>query len=419
MDNMDTPASTKALMNPLLLKIVLSYMDVPTLESARSVCTLWADLGAAFLGEQVSVTFTTQNCCRKNNSKSSKELGSLHPKLARSVLLIMVPSPCGWLSLPKNLTTNLPHISDHIVEFDVTLSSRFEPTLERMWMMHHFPNLGLLTLTFVMINIDTSDNSEDQDDSKENYPPKIPQFLTLPNLESLKIVVKDQNEIGQDDGISSICQGLLNSASNVVNVTIYVSFYPDFTPCTKLEMLAYTYVHFRDKWTHEEVYVDFPILTWMLDTCLDYVTRLTLSCRHDWNDLHEQIFMLPSMTKLVVLHIKGMFPLGNFLHQDHLPNLTHVTFSGYNRYGVCLPDTFENFDLPHERITSLDVDAVYRYFDQDVETAVKIARLFPSVKKFRLKLTIFDEGDDDPSRNGSVAILRHVEFDVWFGGDRE
>ncbi|OXA53835.1 hypothetical protein Fcan01_10301 [Folsomia candida] len=327
----------------------------------------------------------------------------------------MVPSPCGWLSLPKNLTTNLPHISDHIVEFDVTLSSRFEPTLERMWMMHHFPNLGLLTLTFVMINIDTSDNSEDQDDSKENYPPKIPQFLTLPNLESLKIVVKDQNEIGQDDGISSICQGLLNSASNVVNVTIYVSFYPDFTPCTKLEMLAYTYVHFRDKWTHEEVYVDFPILTWMLDTCLDYVTRLTLSCRHDWNDLHEQIFMLPSMTKLVVLHIKGMFPLGNFLHQDHLPNLTHVTFSGYNRYGVCLPDTFENFDLPHERITSLDVDAVYRYFDQDVETAMTIHRVTEVLQSFATwNLTSgLVEIESDHDTTDVLAVLRGVV--AWKG----
>ncbi|XP_035708436.1 uncharacterized protein LOC118435968 [Folsomia candida] len=76
--------------------------------------------------------------------------------------------------------------------------------------------------------------------------------------------------------------------------------------------------------------------------------------------------------------------------------LTHVTFSGYETAGLCLPHIFEDFDLPHKQITSLDVEAVYRYFDQDVETAARIVRLFPSVKKFRFKMTILDEGEDDP-----------------------
>ncbi|OXA55095.1 hypothetical protein Fcan01_10299 [Folsomia candida] len=406
---MDTPASTKALMNPLgssskiwsskeplvedessegirqvtripfstqLLNLIFPYLDAPSLKSARSVCTLWAELSTSFLGKWTSVTFTTENCCREEISKSSKELGSLHPKLAKSVVLVLAQPPCGWISLPKNLTTNLPHISDHIVEFDVTLSSRFEPTLERMWMMHHFPNLGLLTLTFVMINIDTSDNSENEDDNyNENHPPhKIPQFLNLPNLKSLKIVVKDKSEIDQDDGISSICQGLLNSAACVENVTIDASFYPDFTPCTKLDMLAYTFIHFED---FGQVYVDIPILTWMLGTCRNYLTRLTLSGQHDWEAFDPGTLMLPSMPNLVVLHIEEIFPLGNFLHSVHLPSDPH-------------------FDLPHKQITSLDVEAVYRYFDQDVETAARIVRLFPSVKKFRFKMTILDEGEDDP-----------------------
>ncbi|OXA54844.1 hypothetical protein Fcan01_10222 [Folsomia candida] len=444
MDNMDMHASTKALMNPLVLNLVFSYMDAPTLKSARSVCTLWADLGAAFLGEQVTVTFRTEHCCRKKTSKSSKELASLHPKLARSILLIMFPSPCGWVSLPKNLTTNLPQISNHIVILDVMMISKFIPTLEQMWRTHHFPNLGLLTLTVILIKVDHRDTSEDEDDNSGHFivdednhghfahsidqddeesddaveivvvAPKIPQFLTLPNLRSLKIVVREQNENGQDDGISSICQRLLNSAPNILHVDIDASFYPDFTPCEKLKVLSYTFVQYFDDWAEADEFVDTSELAGMLDTCRNSLSGLSLSCPHDWENFAPGTFVLPSSPTLMVMHIEEMYPLGNFLHRVNLPNLTHVTFSGYNRNCMGLTHIFKNFDLPHERITSLTVEVFYTYVEADVETAAKIVRLFPSVKKFRLKLTICVDNDEDEP-NVTEMLQSFATWDLTSG----
>ncbi|OXA55094.1 uncharacterized protein LOC110849753 isoform X2 [Folsomia candida] len=369
-------------------------MDAPTLKSARSVCTLWADLGASLLAKQVSVTFTAEQCCRK---EISKELGSLDPKLTRSVILIMAPPPCCWISLPENFATNLPHVSHHIVELDVTMSSKFVPALEQMWIMHHFPNLRQLTITVVTIEVDDQDNSDLHDEEADvdvefiAVTPKIPKFMALPNLAFLKIVVSDRYDSGRDDGISSICQGLLNSASDILNVDIHASFFPDFTTCTNLEVLSYTLVQFLYNWVEEYGNVDMSKLTGMLDACRNSLTGLTLSFPRDLENFAPVNFMLPSIPNLSVINIRKMYPLGNFLHPVNLPNLTHVTFSDYNSSCLSLTDIFQNFDLPHERITSLDVEAFYTFFDTDVETAAKIVRLFPSVTNFRLKLTVFDE----------------------------
>lgn len=101
--------------------------------------------------------------------------------------------------------------------------------------------------------------------------------------------------------------------------------------------------------------------------------------------------MLPSIPNLMAIEIMDMQPLGNFLHSVHLPNLTQVTFSGYNNGYFSLTDIFKNFHLPHAGITSLDMETVYF---NEVETATKIARLFPSVKKLRLKFVICEDETD-------------------------
>lgn len=116
----------------------------------------------------------------------------------------------------------------------------------------------------------------------------------------------------------------------------------------------------------------------------------------------------------MVMHIEEMYPLGNFLHRVNLPNLTHVTFSGYNRNCMGLTHIFKNFDLPHERITSLTVEVFYTYVEADVETAAKIVRLFPSVKKFRLKLTICVDNDEDEP-NVTEMLQSFATWDLTSG----
>ncbi|XP_035714151.1 uncharacterized protein LOC118438300 [Folsomia candida] len=60
----ETNVATSALMNPLLLNLIFSYMDARRLKkSVRPVCTLWADLGAPFLGKKTKLTFSEHTTC--------------------------------------------------------------------------------------------------------------------------------------------------------------------------------------------------------------------------------------------------------------------------------------------------------------------------------------------------------------------
>ncbi|XP_021959798.1 uncharacterized protein LOC110855696 isoform X1 [Folsomia candida] len=414
MDEMDVAPS--ALMNPLLLNVIFSYLDAPTLKkSVRPVCTLWADLGAPFLGGKTTVTFSEDAQCGMSTSEIIG-LAKFHPKLAKKVKLAASTCPCDWSEdLPENFVKTLPKFARHVEEFEVKINSSFLPGLHKVWQARRY---RFQNLTKISIIICASYDENEFTIVTETYP-------KMENVKEISFTMADQYLPDQDDMAASICQKLLNAAPNVAEVELKASFYLDFSSSKKLAKFSYTFVKFLDVETDEPVsFMDMDRVTEMLATCcgeslaelkLSHVAELNGDEEDDDGDIPE-ILSLPSLPSLTRLSLSAMeaYRLGDCLQETNLPNLTHVTLVPSNKQYITLSDIFEHFRQPHVGVTSLDLSAMYDGDEDKVTTAAEIVRLFPAVAKFQLQLTNLqseDDDDDDDMDSGVTDTLRN--FAPW------
>ncbi|XP_035713615.1 uncharacterized protein LOC110857199 isoform X2 [Folsomia candida] len=386
---MDEDVVTSATMNPLLLNLIFSYLDAPTLKaSVRPVCTLWADLGAPFLGKKTTLTFSELMTCDMETPKAFG-LATFHPKLAKNVKLVSSKCPCESPErLPRKFTAARPKIARYLEELEVKIYSSFLPGLHKLWRSksHLFENLTKISIT-VLLSSDENQGTI----LTASYP-------TMANVRVILIKMTNQYETEQDEMAASICQKLLNSTPNLTEMEVEASFYLDFAPSKKLSKLTYAFVQFFD-WDTEEPpgVMEIGKMAKMLESCRESLTELSLSHVGEKIDDEEdddmpqpQTLSLPSFTSLTRLSISSMevYRLGDCLSATHLPNLTHVSLAGCVQLDFTLSDIFANLLQPHVGITSLDLDAVYDGDEHYVDIGTEIIRVFPAVKMLQLKLTI-------------------------------
>ncbi|XP_035713992.1 uncharacterized protein LOC118438216 [Folsomia candida] len=390
----ETNVATSALMNPLLVNLIFSYMDAPTLKtSVRPVCTLWADLGAPFLGKKTThpQMFSESITC---DSEIPETIGLtvFHPKLAKNVKLVSSTCPCDSPELlPRNFTAVRPRIARHVEELEVRIDSSFLPGLHKMWTsrQHLFNNLTKISITVLLFSDDNADSI-----LTGSYP-------MMANVKMISIRMANQYRLDQDKLGAIISQKLFNATPNLQEVEVEAGFYLDFAPCKKLDKFTYAFVKFLDWRTHEpSKVVEMDKIVKMLESCRESLTELSLSQVRvvDFEDDEEddddvqpvQTLSLPSFPNLTRLSISSMevYRLGDCLSVKNVPNLTHVILAGSIKKWFTLSNIIAHFRHPHVGITTLDLDAAYDGDEDDVEIGTEIVRLFPAVKILKLKLTL-------------------------------
>ncbi|OXA45448.1 uncharacterized protein LOC118437937 [Folsomia candida] len=387
----DTNVATSTLMNPLLLNLIFSYMDAPTLKtSVRPVCTLWADLGAPFLGRKTTQLFSERIKC-DTEVPETIGLATFHPKLAKNVKLVSCTCPCDSPEvLPRNFVAARPEIARHLEELEVKIDSSFLPGLHKMWRSkaHLFENLSKISITAVLYTDENADSI-----LTGSYP-------TIENVKMISIRMADQDRDGQDKLAAAISQQLVYSTPNLQEVEVEAGFYLDFSPCKKLVKFKYTFIKFLD-WETEErsEVVEIDKVVKMLESCRESLTELSLSqvLLEDFEDDEDDdemptLLLLPSFPNLTRLSISSMevYRLGDCLCATNLPNLTHVSLAGSVKQWFALTDMFSHLRHPHVGVTSLHLDAAYDGDDDHANIGTEIVHLFPSVKTLQLKVTLLE-----------------------------
>ncbi|OXA47792.1 hypothetical protein Fcan01_16968 [Folsomia candida] len=270
----------KTLTNPLgsnlltILTKVFCSLDVKTLKSARFVCTVWDHVGAKFLGQKARLTFSSSPKYRLNYCKFTnlKELTSFNHKLSRNVTLVMI-CDCSLTcqcppnqveacrNLPPNFAICFSEFFDELDTLKFFVGRTLQPRWHEMWGTHQFQNLTQICNIVEKVCHDDSWWG-DEDEVKTRL--EVPQFRPLRNLKVLSVMMSagQQNHFASDF-LSPISQGLLNYAPNLEKFELEANFYPDLTPCRKLDEIKFTNQDARcDEYSRK---LDVPEMTRMLE----------------------------------------------------------------------------------------------------------------------------------------------------------
>lgn len=236
-------------------------MDTTTLKACRLVCTLWADVGATYLGRQGRLAFSAPP-----NRTKSEELTSFNHDLVKNVELLFYtktacccPDICTCLTkLPSNFVIILPEIFDKLETLEFFYAKAFQP-FQEIWSTNDFPHLTQISII------------ADGEDLDKNAPPsrEMGQFRLLPNLKVFSLKMSPCCDSSQPL-MSSICQNLVNSAPNLDDLDVVASFHLDLSACKKLKTVRYKF--------HFERYTRFYIEEFakMLESCRNSLESLTL-----------------------------------------------------------------------------------------------------------------------------------------------
>ncbi|XP_035711966.1 uncharacterized protein LOC110855379 [Folsomia candida] len=203
------------------------------------------------------------------------------------------------------------------------------------------------------------------------------------------------------DFLSPISQGLLNCAPNLEKFELKGNFYPDLTPCRKLEEFKFAYQGAE----YSNQVLDIHELTRMLENCRDSLKKLTFG---DHGRLRDGPFKLdfhfPNLTHLK-LEASMAYEIEDSLNITNLPKLTHLWISASNNISVMI----ENYHSRHAGITSLHVGCAFypENENNDGQASVKLVNLFPAVNKFKLNVAIEFILHEDPFNPYS-----RLQFDV-------
>lgn len=259
-------------------------MDVPTLKRVRLVCTVWADVGATFLGKKAHLTFSTW--------PEDTGLTSFHHKLANNIQLrfnmtcfcyhICTCSP-SLTKLPSNFAIILPKISEKLETLEFFGVRAFEPAQE-IWSTYYFPNLTRISIL------------ADGDDLDEKQPPR-PEMAEFRLLPSLKVFFLEVSPVCRKPSsravMSTICQNLVNSAPNLEEFHLNTNFYLDLTACKNFKKL--TMKHFD--WGSDQF--EISEMTEMLESCRTTLESLTLDYI-GWDDVPYAIIEVKSLQFFII-----------------------------------------------------------------------------------------------------------------------
>lgn len=251
------------------------------LKSARLVCSVWAELGAKFLDEQGSISFST------DPDIASKELLSFNKNLAKNVALTICrdhSSTCicslqevqSYHYLPPNSMQCLPEIYSVMDTLQVTLQV-LHPHLDQMWNTYDFPNLTHIS---IIANILVLKNEKDIVRPEEEV--EIREFRPLPNLKLLRLKINPAWEQFSSN-YAPIFQRQLNASPNLEELNMEANFYPDLTPCKYLKKLTYEYEMYHDPFSI--VTPDMNEFTRMLNNCRDSLENLCVRFKNKNSDV--------------------------------------------------------------------------------------------------------------------------------------
>ncbi|XP_035715594.1 uncharacterized protein LOC118438882 [Folsomia candida] len=357
----------KAIMNPVILDKIFSHLDFLTLKnSVRSVCTVWADVGATLIGRRGRIVFS--------------DLGgmtSFNPNLARNIYLNLTSACCCCVRNCKCQSKNpacfsvivMPEVSKILARLEIYTDNVYGPRLNETWTGYNFRNrLSILVEKW-------------GDDDLMG----APRFLPLPNLRSLSFQGRDSLPNKENSaGEVTIFQGILNSTPNLEEVAITANFYPDFAPCTKLKILKYKSICGQTSGKSAD---KFP-LSEMLAKCPNSLEKFTLGV---WEEPVGQCVPVANSEILSfgLLNLSHLVIKAAELYEiediSRLPKLTHLTLKTVT-YGVSMSKMFQNYHSRHKGITRLELEFMPSEDEQDTQAAEKIVKLFPGVTQFKINL---------------------------------
>lgn len=231
---------------------IFSFLDADTLlKSVRLVCSVWADIGAPFLGRKCGVVCKTWLPCR---------LYHFNPQLARKTRIF---TGCSCATRADECTCLVPYFVFflpkicHLVE---TLQLKVAISTTRhwpeMWMgLYTFPN---------MTHLEIEANCRNDAFTER----EVPNFAILPKLKTLYF--KGDRCRGN---VGPIFQRLINSAPNLERLKYKGNFYPHLELCRKLNAFEYEY---DNKYSPGKL--DFVKVLRTLKGCRDSVEQVTLMC---------------------------------------------------------------------------------------------------------------------------------------------
>ncbi|OXA48533.1 Oligoribonuclease [Folsomia candida] len=392
LENLDLVADVdnvamKALLNPLILQKVFCSLDTKTLKSARLVCTLWADVGAAPLGKQGRHVFRT-----RSDLESNKAMASLNPELLKNVKILFEgykTCNCVYIicwctpTLPLDFVWILPQISDKLETLEVFYVTAFEPIRE-LWSSYNFPHLARIRILA----------DREYLDEAEPMLKEMAEFRPLPNLKvfSLRMFSGCRNPSSRAQ-MSTICQNLINSSPNLEEFELHSTFYVDLTACGKLKKFTFNY----DPTGSFEF--EISETTKMLESGRTSLESLILNYTMENDDSIELNFYFPNLTHLQT-NAADVYVLKDSVNTTNLPKLTHFSMSTIDYpFQFEISGMLSRYHLRHVGITSLDICCKNHFprigNNEDGEAARRLVDLFPSVKelKFNLKIVVFRDYD--------------------------
>ncbi|XP_035712385.1 uncharacterized protein LOC110855760 isoform X1 [Folsomia candida] len=337
---LDHEVTTKALLNPLILHKVFCSLDVPTLKSVRLVCTLWADVGATYLGKKGRFTLSAE-------SDLTSFLPSLDTDLAKNVHLLfrrcvcydICKCPPDLTNLLSNFVLLLPQISDQLETLRFFHVNAFEP-LQEIWSSYDFRNLTQILIKVNGLCLD----------KRAPPPPTMAKFRALPNLKVFHVEMwpEVRNSLLMTV-VTTIFQNLVNSAPNLEDFYLDAMFYLDLTPCGKLKTFRHNYFSMAG------FQLQIPEMTKMLASCRNSVENLTLENAGWSDDPMELNFRFPNLTHLK-LKAGYVYNINDSLNVTNLPKLTHFSITSIDTSSECdIAMMLENYNSRHVGITSLHV----------------------------------------------------------------
>lgn len=157
-----------------------------------------------------------------------------------------------------------------LTTLNFTIRKTFNPCLHEILKTYHFPSLKSVTIIADTVNLD-------EDDDLAPVVQDMGPFQPLEGLKLLNFWIDPSHDVRFLGAyLSSLCQGLVNVAPNLEKLDLVANFYPDLTPCEKLDEVEFAFVEFKDFCTKDVIRLDAAEVKRMLESC-DSLQQLTLN----------------------------------------------------------------------------------------------------------------------------------------------